>query len=70
MLGFHTHAFDDDDVRELLHSRIKSAGGQSEFARQTGVDRTQLNMVLRGKRPPSPSIIDALDLRIVYTPDG
>jgi hypothetical protein len=60
---------DDDDVLKLLHSRVKSAGGQIAFSRQ-GVDRTHLNMVLNGRRPPSPSIIDALKLRIVYASVG
>ena len=60
----------DDDVRKLLHSRVKNAGGQAAFSKQTGVDRTHLNQVLSGKRRVTPSILDALNLRIVYTPVG
>jgi transcriptional regulator with XRE-family HTH domain len=70
MLGSYARVFDDDDVRKLLHSRVKSAGSQSAFARQTGVDRAYLNMVLNGKRRPSTSIIAALNLRVVYVPVG
>jgi len=57
---------DDRDVVELLHSSVKKAGGQVAFAHQTGVDRTHLNRVLTGKRLPSWSIIDALNLGVVY----
>jgi hypothetical protein len=69
MLGTNGRFFDDDDVLKLLHSRVKSAGGQSDaFARQTGVDRARLNKVLNGMKPPALSILDALNLRIVYAP--
>ena len=67
MLGFHAHVFDDD---ELLLSRIRSAGGQTAFARQIGVDRTYLNKVLNRKKGLPQSILDALNLRIVYAPVG
>jgi DNA-binding phage protein len=68
MLGSYARVFDGDDVLKLLHSRVKSAGGQSAFARETGVERTYLNRVLIGKKPPGgPSILDALNLRIVYS---
>jgi hypothetical protein len=61
---------DDNDVVESLRSSVKRAGGQSAFARQTGIDRTHLNHTLTGKRLPSWSIIDALDLGVVYVPLG
>ena len=57
---------DDKDVVERLRLSVKRAGGQSAFARQTGMDRTHVNHVLNGKRLPSWSIIDALNLGIVY----
>jgi len=57
---------DDNDVVERLRLSVKRAGGQSAFARQTGIDRTHLNHVLNGKRLPSWSIIDALNLGIVF----
>jgi hypothetical protein len=59
--------FDDNEVVKMLHSRVKSTGGQTAFAKQSGIDRTYLNTVLKGRKPPSgPSILDALNLRIVY----
>jgi DNA-binding phage protein len=64
---------DDRDVVELLHSSVKKAGGQVAVAHETGVERSHLNMVLNGKRLPSWSIVDALNLHIVYVrklPDG
>jgi DNA-binding phage protein len=57
---------DDKDVVERLHSSVKRAGGQTAFARQTGVDRAHLNHVLTGKRLPTFSILKALNLGIVY----
>jgi DNA-binding phage protein len=59
-------ALDDKDVVERLRLRVKKAGGQSAFAKQTGLDRTHLNHVLNGKRLPSWSIIDALNIGVVY----
>jgi DNA-binding phage protein len=56
----------DKDVVERLHSSVNRAGGQSEFARQTGVNRVHLNLVLTGKRLPTSSIIKVLNLGIVY----
>jgi DNA-binding phage protein len=57
---------DDNDVVERLHSSVKRAGGQSAFARQTGVNRVHLNLVLTGKRLLTWSVIKALNLGIVY----
>jgi hypothetical protein len=69
MLGSYGHFFEDADALKLLHSKVKAAGGQNAFSRQTGVERSHLNLVLNGRRPLSPSIIDALNLRVVYVPD-
>ena len=52
MLG-SVRVLDDDDLVELLRSRVKSAGGQSGFARQHGLQRTYLNLVLNGRKPPA-----------------
>jgi DNA-binding phage protein len=54
-------------VLRLLHEVVDRAGGQSAWARQTGVDRVYLNKVLRGKRPLSKTILQALKLKKVYT---
>ena len=58
---------DEKDVLQLLSEVVDRAGGQSAWARQTGVDRVYLNKVLRGKRPLSAKIIQALRLKKVYT---
>ena len=63
--------FDSADVLVMLRSKVKSAGSQTAFARMTGVDRTYLNQVLNGKKPiTAQSILDVLNLRIVYAPGG
>jgi len=69
MLGSYVRALDGDELLELLRSRVKSVGGQSAFSRLHRIERTYLNQVLSGKKPPGgPSILDALNLRIVYAP--
>ena len=55
-----------EDVVSLLRSEIKRAGGQSAWGRKNGINRTTLNKILNGLRPPTPSIIRALKLHIVY----
>ena len=61
------HLLDKNDVLHLLREVVDRAGGQSAWARQTGVNRVLLNKVLRGKRPFSPKILQALKLKKVYT---
>jgi DNA-binding transcriptional regulator YdaS (Cro superfamily) len=42
------------DVIELIRGEIDRVGGQSEWARQTGIQRPVINRVLNGRRlPPS-----------------
>jgi hypothetical protein len=57
------HLLDENDVLRLLHEVVDRAGGQSAWARRSGVDRAFLNQVLRGKRPLPPTIIQALKLK-------
>jgi DNA-binding phage protein len=57
-----------EDVMDLLRSEIKQAGGQSAWARSTGIDRTRLNKTLNGQKPPTKTIIKALNLRMVFVP--
>jgi len=56
----------DQDVICLLRSQVDQAGGQSSWARRERIDRTLLNRVLNGRRPPSEQIIRALRLCNVY----
>jgi hypothetical protein len=63
------HVFELKDVISLLRSEVKRAGGQSEWARQTGISRTMLNKVLNGHKSPTMTIIAALKLRLVFVSD-
>jgi hypothetical protein len=65
-----TRMLDDKDVIRLLRSEVDRAGGQSSWARQERIDRTLLNRVLSGRRPPSEQIIRALRLCNVYASDA
>jgi DNA invertase Pin-like site-specific DNA recombinase len=59
--------FDEEGVRRLLRSRVKSAGGQSAFARETGIGRTHLNLILRGHKSAGiPRVLNELNLRMAY----
>src|SRR5215469_7873616 len=57
-----------DDVLDLLRASVKREGGQTAFAQHHGINRSYLNMVLRGNRPMGHAVADALGLRIVYIP--
>jgi DNA-binding phage protein len=57
---------DEKDVLQLLNEVIDRAGGQSAWAKRTGVDRVGLNKVLRGRRPLNSKILQALKLKKVY----
>lgn len=55
------------DVIALLRSEVAKAGNQRAWANRTGLDRTVLNQILRGRRPPTPHVIELLKLRVVFT---
>ena len=55
-----------NDVLRLLRREVQRAGSQSEWARRAGVNRTYLNKVLKGIKPPSPKIIKALNLTTMF----
>jgi hypothetical protein len=61
----NTKLLDDKDVLRLLREDVDRAGGQSAWARRSGIDRTHLSRVLKGKRPLSPTIVQALKLKRV-----
>jgi DNA-binding phage protein len=54
-----------EDVLELLLRDIERVGSQSEWTRQTGVPRTQINRALKGKRLPPSQLCRALGLEFV-----
>jgi DNA-binding phage protein len=60
---------DTKAVVRLLRSEVERAGGQSAWAKREGIDRTMLNRVLRGRRPPTDEIVKALKLCNVYALD-
>jgi DNA-binding phage protein len=57
---------DDQDVVRVLRSEVERAGGQSSWARRERIDRSQLNRVLCGRKPPTKQIIRALRLCNAY----
>jgi DNA-binding phage protein len=61
-----TKLLDESDVLRLLREDVDRAGGQSAWARRSGIDRVHLNKVLNGERPLSPNIVRALKLKKVY----
>jgi DNA-binding phage protein len=58
--------FELEDVIRLLRSKVKQAGGQTAWAKKTGIDRTILNRVLNGHQSPTKAIIRALNLRVIF----
>jgi hypothetical protein len=58
-------SFEVRDVLELLRREIDRVGGQSEWARQTGIDRSLINRVLNARRLPTSQLCRALGLEWV-----
>ena len=57
---------DADAVTRLLRMAIERQGGQGAFASRHGLDRSNINAILNGRRPVSASVVKALGLRKVY----
>jgi len=55
------------DILWLLRAAVEREENQSAFAKRYGVHRVSLNLILRGKRPVSEAIKNALGLRRTYT---
>jgi DNA-binding phage protein len=66
-LGSHALIFDDDEVVQLLRAAVEREGSQVAYARRHGLERSQVNQTLTGKRPVSASVVKALGLQKVYT---
>ena len=64
--GSRTLILDDKDVRLLLRAVIEQEGSISAFARRHGLELSQLNKMLNGRRPVSRALVKALGLRKVY----
>jgi hypothetical protein len=65
-LGKTALVFDDDDVVGLLRIAIEREGGQSAFARHHGINRSQLNTILTGRRRVGHAIAELVGLRKAY----
>jgi hypothetical protein len=65
-VGSHALILDDEDVVLLLKAAVEQEGTISAFARRHGLERSQLNSMLNGKRPVSSPLVNTLGLRKVY----
>jgi DNA-binding phage protein len=54
------------DVVRLLRQEVAEAGGQSAWAKRTGIHRTLVNKILLEQKPLTKSIIKVLQLEVVY----
>ncbi len=55
----------DIDPAYLLRMRLNGLS-QAELARQIGVSRQLLNMVIKGQRSPGPKVLKFLGIRRAY----
>jgi DNA-binding transcriptional regulator YdaS (Cro superfamily) len=62
------HLLNVDEVLILLEKDIERVGSQLQWAQQMGVDRTNVNAILRRRRPPTPQILSVLGLEVVIEP--
>ena len=65
-LGRSAHVFENDDVVHLLKTAVESEGSQIAFAKRYGVNRSELNETLHGKRRVCDPLAKAIGLRKVY----
>jgi DNA-binding phage protein len=57
------------EIIRLLRTQVAQAGSQSAWALDTGIHRSEINKVLRGKRLPNKQMMHALGLRVVIVKD-
>jgi hypothetical protein len=69
-LGVSARVFSDNEVRQLLRAAVERAGSQVAFAKRHGIDRADLNQVLKGKSQVRGSLLKCLGLRKSYTPQS
>jgi DNA-binding phage protein len=68
-LGRRLLTFNYDEVVQLLRAAVEREGSQVAYARRHGLERSQVNQTLTGKRPVSASVVKALGLRKIYAPE-
>lgn len=49
-------------VLQIMQRRCDELGSQAEFAREAGVPRQHVSLVLKGERPPTDGMLAALGL--------
>jgi len=59
--------FDEEDIIRLLRVEVEKDGSQAAFARRRNVERMYINGILRGKRPVTKTVANAIGLRRTYT---
>ena len=59
----------DEDVADLVRAAVKREGGQVAFAKRHGINRTDLNRFLNGRRGISVSLAKAFGIRSVWVVD-
>lgn len=64
------HGYGHGDIVSLLSREIRQHGDQAALARRIGILRSDLNMVLRFRRPPCPKVLRYLGLQkaALYVP--
>jgi DNA-binding transcriptional regulator YdaS (Cro superfamily) len=65
-LGRRKRAFDEDEVLCMLRAAVEREGSQKAFAKRHGLNRSNLNLVLSGKRPVTDSVARTLGLCRLY----
>ena len=68
-VGSQALILDNKGVVLLLKAAVEQEGSISAFAKRHGLERTNLSNMLNGKRPVGSSLVKALGLRNVYTPN-
>jgi hypothetical protein len=65
-LGKDARIFENGDVVRLLRAAIEQGGSITAFATRHNLPRTNVNIILNGKRPVSKPLAKALGFRKVY----
>jgi transcriptional regulator with XRE-family HTH domain len=50
----------------IIRREVEKVGGQAEFAKATGISRSNLNPAFLGRRPPTNDLLKVLKLRKVF----
>jgi DNA-binding transcriptional regulator YdaS (Cro superfamily) len=67
--GRRKRVFDEREVLRMLRAAVEHEGSQMAFAKRHGLNRSNLNLVLSGKRPVTDSVARPLGLCRLYVAD-